>query len=70
MRVFEGRVHFSASLPILVFFKNVYLMKLSIDPACSGGGGGGFTPCMNCKGKVKVSGLNGFGRLPPGITSG
>ena len=37
-RVFGGKVHFSASLSILVFVKNVSLLNPSMDPACSGVG--------------------------------
>ena len=36
-RVFGGRVHFSASLPLLSFIKNVSLMNPSLDPDCNGG---------------------------------
>ena len=39
-RVFEGRAHFSASLPLLALVKNVLLMNPSLDPSCDGGGGG------------------------------
>ena len=38
-RVFGGRVHFSASLPLLSLVKNVSLMNHFLDPACAGGGG-------------------------------
>ena len=38
-RVFGGRAHFSASLPLLEFVKNVSLLNPSLDPACTGGGG-------------------------------
>ena len=37
-RVFGGRAHFSASLPLLALVKNVSLMNPSLDPACAGGG--------------------------------
>ena len=36
-RIFRGRAHFSASLPLLVFFKHVSLLNPSLDPACTGG---------------------------------
>ena len=36
-RIFGGRAHFSASLPLLVFVKNVSLLNPSLDPACTGG---------------------------------
>ena len=35
-RVFEGRSHFSASLPLLALLKNMELMNPSLDPACAG----------------------------------
>ena len=38
-RVFGGRNHFSASLPLLAFVKSVSLMKPSLDPEFTGGGG-------------------------------
>ena len=38
-RVFGGRAHFSASLPLLALVKNVSLLHPSLDPACTGGGG-------------------------------
>ena len=43
-RVFWGRVHFSASLPLLAFINNVSLLNPSLDPACAGEG---VTPWMN-----------------------
>ena len=36
-RVFGVRDHFSASLPLLAFMKNVSLLNPSLDPACTGG---------------------------------
>ena len=36
--VFGGRAYFSASLPLLVFVKNVSLLNPSLDPTCTGGG--------------------------------
>ena len=38
LRVFGGRAHFSASLPLLAFVKNVSLLNPSLDPTCTGGG--------------------------------
>ena len=37
-RIFGGRAHFSASLPLLVLVKNVILLNPSLGPACTGGG--------------------------------
>ena len=37
-KVFGGRAHFSTSLPLLDFIKNVYLMNPSLDPAYDRGG--------------------------------
>ena len=37
-RIFGGSAHFSASLPLLAFVKNVSLLNPSLDPACTGGG--------------------------------
>ena len=37
-RFVVGRAHFSASLPLLTFVKNVSLLNPSLDPACTGGG--------------------------------
>ena len=37
-RIFGGSAHFSASLPLLAFDKNVSLLNPSLDPACTGGG--------------------------------
>ena len=37
-RVFGGRAHFSASLPLLALKQNVSLLNPSLDPACTGGG--------------------------------
>ena len=37
-RVFRGRAHSSAYLPLLEFARNVSLMNPSLDPACDGGG--------------------------------
>ena len=39
LRIFRGRAHFSAFLPLLVFVKNMSLMNPSLDLACTGGGG-------------------------------
>ena len=51
-RIFGGRAHFSASLPLLMFVKNVSLLNPSLDPACTGGG---FTPWLTRHGSVEVS---------------
>ena len=51
-RVFRGRAHFSASLPLLTLVKNVSLMNPSLDPACAGRG---FTPWLTRQGKVEAS---------------
>ena len=32
-QIFGGRAHFSASLPLIAFVKNVSLMNPSLDPA-------------------------------------
>ena len=37
-RLFGGRAHFNASLPLLVFIKKISLCNLSLDPDCTGGG--------------------------------
>ena len=37
-RIFGERAHFSASLPLLAFVKNLSLMNPSLDPVCTGGG--------------------------------
>ena len=37
-RFFGGRAYFIASLPLLMFVKNMSLMNYSLDPACSGRG--------------------------------
>ena len=37
LRIFRGRAHFSASLPLLAFVKNMSLLNPSLDPACTGG---------------------------------
>ena len=50
-RVFGGRAHFSASLPLLALIKNVLLMNPSQDPACAWGG---FTPWLTWQGTVKA----------------
>ena len=36
--VFGGRYHFRASLPLLMFVKNVILMNPTLDPDFIGGG--------------------------------
>ena len=51
-RVFGGRAHFSASLPLLALVKNVSLMNPSLDPACAVGG---FTPWLTRQGTVEAS---------------
>ena len=51
-RVFGGRLHLSAFLPLLVFVKNVSLLNPSLEPTCSGGG---FTPWITRQGTVKAS---------------
>ena len=38
-KVFEGRAHFSASLPLLTLVRNVSLMNPYLYPACAGRGG-------------------------------
>ena len=43
-RVFGGRSHFSASLPLLVFVKNVSLLNPPLYPPLFWGGGGGSHP--------------------------
>ena len=53
-RVFGGSTHFSASLPLISLVRNVSLMKPSLDSVCTGGGGG-FTPWMNCQDMVEAS---------------
>ena len=50
-RVFGGRAHFSASLPLLEFIKNMSLMNLPLNPACTGGG---FMPWMTHQGTVEA----------------
>ena len=50
-RLFGGRAHFSASLPLLSLVKNISLLNPSLDPACTGG----FTPWLTRKGMVEVS---------------
>ena len=37
-RIFGGSAHFSTSLPLLAFVKNVGLLNPYLDPACIGGG--------------------------------
>ena len=39
LRVFRRRAHFSESLPLFAFVKNVSLLNPSLDPTCTGGGG-------------------------------
>ena len=51
-RIFGGRAHFSASLPLLAFVKNVSLLNPSLGPACTGGV---FTPCLTRQVLVKAS---------------
>ena len=46
-RIFGGRAHFSPSLPLLAFVKNVSLLNPSLDPAYTGGG---FTPWLTRQG--------------------
>ena len=41
--IFGGRAHFSASLHLLAFVKNVSMMNPSLDTVCIGGG---FTPWL------------------------
>ena len=55
-RIFGGGDHFSASLPLLVFVKNVILMNTSLDPACTGEG---MTPWLTCQGLVDASNRGG-----------
>ena len=50
-RVFRGRSNFSASLPLLVFVRNVLSMNLYLDPDCSRGE---FIPCVTRQGVVEV----------------
>ena len=52
-RVFGGRNHFSASLPLLAFVKSVSLMKPSLDPEFTGGGG--VMPKLTRQGSVEAS---------------
>ena len=49
-QVFGGREKFSASLPLLTFFKNTSLLNPSLDPECAGGGG--FKPWLTRQGTV------------------
>ena len=51
-RIFRGSAHFRASLPLLVFAKNVSLLNPSLDPACTGGG---FTSWLTRQGSVEAS---------------
>ena len=51
-RVFGGRAHFSASLPLFAFVKNMSLMNPSLDPLCDGGA---FTPLMTLQGTLEAS---------------
>ena len=53
-RVFEGRYQFRSSLPLLAHVRNVSWVNPDLDPACTGGGGGGpgFTPWMTRQGAV------------------
>ena len=51
-RVFGGRAHFIASLPLLAFVKNAYLLNHSLDLACDEGV---FTPWMTHQGVVEAS---------------
>ena len=51
-RFFGGRDHFSGSLPLLVFVKNLSLLNPSLDPEYTGGG---FTPWLTRQGSVKAS---------------
>ena len=51
-RIFGWSAHFSASLPLLAFVKNVSLLNPSLDPACTRGG---FTPWLTRQGLVEAS---------------
>ena len=51
-RVFRGRAHFSASLPLLALVKNFCIWNPSLEPACAGGG---FTPWLTRQGTVEAS---------------
>ena len=51
-RIFGGSAHFSASLPLLAFVKNVSLLNPSLYPACTGGG---FMPWLTRQGSVEAS---------------
>ena len=44
-QIFGGRSHFSASIPLLAFVKNMSLLNHSLTPHEQGGG---FMPCMTC----------------------
>ena len=50
--VFGGRYHFRASLPLLMFVKNVNLLNPYLEPACAGGV---FTPWLTCQRSVDAS---------------
>ena len=51
-RIFGEKAHFGASLPLLVFVKNVNLLNRSLNPACTGGW---FTPWLTRQGLVEAS---------------
>ena len=53
-RVFVGKANFRASLSLFVFVKNVSLLNPSLDPACTGEGGG-LTPYLTRQGLVEAS---------------
>ena len=55
-RVFGGRAHFSASLTLITFVKNVSLMNPYLNPTCTGGG---FKPPMNHQGSAEASNRGG-----------
>ena len=56
--VFGDRAHFSNSLPLLDFVKNMLLWNPSLYPYCSGGGRG-VTPWLTCQVEVKASTCGG-----------
>ena len=62
-RVFGGRVHFSASLPLLALVKNISLMNPFLDPVCAGGGVHSLADSAGYSQGVHPWGCR---RLPPG----
>ena len=52
-QVFGGRAHFSASVPLIAFVKNMGVLNSSLEISCTGEGRGVFTPCLTRQGLVK-----------------